>query len=214
MSPQPAVAETTVDLPVNSSPRAGSARRRPQNPRSRLRRAVALRAGASPPARSSPCRRQSVDSIDARGCGRAGEWTRAGKNSGGGARSGARIVYHSCSARRLRDRRAHAAADGAAPGGVDDDSICVCDVRAPRPTAGIRSRCRQPQRAITAGGARVFVNDRLAGLDAARHSRPSCGTRNGTHRDGWLPDVDHDGARQRGRADQGCGLTGEKIRIA
>ena len=64
--------------------------------------------------------RQPADSIDAgrRRC--HGERSTARKNAAGAARSGARIVYDSGCARRLRDRRAHAAAHGTAADAIDD----------------------------------------------------------------------------------------------
>jgi hypothetical protein len=60
---------------------------------------------------------------------------------------------------------------------------------------------------LTAGGLNVQSARRL---DASRDSKPACGTRNRTHRVGWLPVVDDDGRHQRGRADQSRGLVREK----
>ena len=201
-SEPPVISETTVDLPpsAHASHRQTGARllrpRRRVRPLARRQNFRALTVGA--------CAREFADSLDAGERGRDRERTGARKNSDDDARFAARIVYHSCSARRLRAgrsgaceltaRRATAAMSFSAIGTTGTASAAATTAAS---SARRRERRRQHQRAIAAVG-RARVRERSVGRGQhPRHSRPSCGTRNGPHRDGWLSGVDHHGPGER-----------------
>ncbi len=142
--PDAAVQETTVDVAAHAAAGCGARAAASQEyTRCARTRAVAVAAGARAFApgvgrRASHANRQPARANDAERCRHSCERTRARKNTARAARPGARIVYDSSSARRLRGRRTHASTHVAAAGRFQPRSICARRPRLRRRAAGPR----------------------------------------------------------------------------